>query len=69
MCIMKDDLAGQRTRKSSFAARCTNHSVNPMCKIGHIDHWMHINISACGNVPCLVYSNENVSGQLSRNPK
>ena len=26
--------------------------------------WMHIDISACGDAPCWVYSNENVSGQL-----
>ena len=25
---------------------------------------MHIHISACGDAPCWVYSNENVSGQL-----
>ena len=25
---------------------------------------MHIDISACGEAPCWVYSNENVSGQL-----
>ena len=24
--------------------------------------WMLVDISACGNVPCWVYSNENVSG-------
>ena len=27
---------------------------------------MHIDISACGDVPCWVYFNENVSGQLLR---
>ena len=30
---------------------------------------MHINISVCGNIPCWMYSNENASGQLLRNPK
>ena len=30
-CFMEDDLVGQRTRETSFAAQCTNHSANSMC--------------------------------------
>ena len=30
---------------------------------------MHIDISACGDASCWVYSNENVSGRLWKDPK
>ena len=34
---MEDDLAGQRTHKTSFAARRTNHSANSMCNSQELD--------------------------------
>ena len=34
----------------------------------YVGLWMHIDILDCGNVPCWVSSNENVSGQSLGNP-
>ena len=32
-------------------------------RLAYLGLWMHTDISACGDAPCWVYSNENVSGQ------
>ena len=33
---MEDDLVEHRTRETSFAAQCTNHSANSKCKNGRV---------------------------------
>ena len=51
-----------------FLQRCLMVGVMPYSKkikLGIFGLWMLIDISACGNISCWEYSNENVSGQFT----